>query len=105
MVKYFSSNATLSILLIGSISLDLISTYIHMRTDYGISAEYISVHSLLIPNDKVVYEEYENEIIIYRKSRKKEKGAKLATQAYDINKDQKFLNYVHTFYQKVESIV
>lgn len=84
---------------------DLISIYIHMRTDFGISAEYISFNSVILPNDKVVYEEYENEIIIYRKSRKKEKGVKLVSQAYDINKDQKFLDYVHTYYQKVKPII
>ncbi|WP_455715962.1 hypothetical protein [Anaerosporobacter sp.] len=87
--------------LISVLVLDLLSAFIHMRTDYGISAEYISTNSLIIPKDKVVYDEYENEVIIYRKSKKKEKGVKLASQAYDSNNDQKFLDYVHTYYQKV----
>jgi hypothetical protein len=93
---------TLTILSIGLMVLNLISTYIHMKTDYGISSEYISVNSLILPKDKVVYEECEDEIIIYRKSRNKEKGVKLVSQAYDIGKDQKFIDCVHANYEKVK---
>lgn len=89
------------ILLVGLTVLDLLSTFIHMRTDYGISPEYISINSSIISKNKVVYEECDNEVVIYRKSRKKEKGLKLTSQAYDSNKDQKFLDYVHSYYQKV----
>ena len=79
-----------------------ISEFIHIRTTTGISPEYISINSYLIPNDEVVYEEYENEIIIYRKSKKKMKGRILASQVYFIDKDQKFIDYVHRYYQKVK---
>ena len=82
--------------------INLISEFIHIRTTTGISPEYISINSYLIPNDEVVYEEYENEIIIYRKSKKKMKGRILASQVYFINKDQKFIDYVHRYYQKVK---
>lgn len=82
--------------------INLISEFIHIRTTTGISPEYISINSYLIPNDEVVYEEYENEIIIYRKSKKKMKGRILASQVYFIDKDQKFIDYVHRYYQKVK---
>ena len=75
---------------------------LQLRTTTGISPEYISINSYLIPNDEVVYEEYENEIIIYRKSKKKMKGRILASQVYFIDKDQKFIDYVHRYYQKVK---
>ena len=90
------------ILIISFLVINLISNFIHIRTTTGISAEYISIDSFLIPKDEVVYEEYENEIIIYRKSKKKVKGRKLASQVYHINKDQKFLDYIHMYYQKVK---
>ena len=65
----------------------------------------MSINSLLIPKDEVVYEEYENEIIIYRKSKKKIKGRQLASQVYYIDKDQKFIDYVHRYYQKVKDTI
>lgn len=85
--------------------INLISEFIHIRTTTGISPEYISINSFLIPKDEVVYEEYENEIIIYRKSKKKMKGRILASQVYFIDKDQKFIDYVHRYYQKVKATI
>lgn len=90
-------------LVILSMVLELISTVIHMRTMSGISPNCISVNSLFLPKNKVVYEESENEIIIYRKSNKKIKGAKLASQVYDISRDRGLLNYLHIYYQKIDS--
>lgn len=89
------------ILIVSFWVLKLISEFIHIRTTTGLSAEYISINSLLIPKEEVVYEEYENEIIIYRKGKKKVKGRRLASQVYHIDKNHKFVDYVHTYYQKV----
>lgn len=88
-----------------SLVINLISQFIQIRTTTGISPEYISINSFLIPKDEVVYEEYENEIIIYRKSKKKMKGRILASQVYFIDKDQKFIDYVHRYYQKVKATI
>lgn len=88
-----------------SLVINLISEFIHIRTTTGLSPEYMSINSLLIPKDEVVYEEYENEIIIYRKSKKKIKGRQLASQVYYIDKDQKFIDYVHRYYQKVKDTI
>lgn len=93
------------LLIIGFLVLSLISNFIHIRTTTGISPEYISINSFLIPNYEVVYEEYENEIIIYRKSKKKLKGRRISSQVYHINKDQKFLEYIHIYYQKVKNTI
>lgn len=88
-----------------SLVINLISQFIQIRTTTGISPEYISINSFLISKDEVVYEEYENEIIIYRKSKKKMKGRILASQVYFIDKDQKFIDYVHRYYQKVKATI
>ncbi|SHM32792.1 hypothetical protein SAMN02746066_01620 [Anaerosporobacter mobilis DSM 15930] len=88
-----------------SLVINLISEFIHIRTTTGLSPEYMSINSLLIPKDEIVYEEYENEIIIYRKSKKKIKGRQLASQVYYIDKDQKFIDYVHRYYQKVKDTI
>ena len=92
-------------LAIFSMVLELISAFFHMRTVCGISPYCISINSLFIPRDKVVYEEDEHEIIIYRKSKKKIKGAKLASQVYDLTEDRRLLNYLHIYYQKVDSFI
>lgn len=88
-----------------SMVLELISKLIHMRTVCGISTYCISINSLLIPKDKVVYEESEHEIIIYRKSKKKIRGVKLASQVYDLTEDRRLLNYLHIYYQKASSSI
>lgn len=94
-----------SVLVILSMVIELISTLVHMRTVCGISQYCISVNSTLIPKDKVVYEEFENKIIIYRKSKKKIKGSKLASLTYDLTEDRRLLNYLHIYYQKVNSSI